>query len=295
MREILELSRWKEHLPYTVPLTVLGGIIATSTGNPLDYRLILVVIANILTMSYAFMLNDIEDAPDDARDSHKAKRNPISAGRLSSRDAYTVVRSLALMALVLYAFTNRLTFSLGIVTLLLSHLYSWRRVRLKAYPVTDILSHSLMLSGLLLLTGFTAYSREFKEIWALATAAILFSVYGQLYNQIRDFDVDTKAKLKNTTILVGKRRAHYLKDASVLLAVIALLTAIYFRTFPVWLLFPLAVSAPFIMAFKTNKDSSGTIAVDLGGKLQMQMLLVFNVVVLAWLAQVILSPLVSLF
>lgn len=295
MREILELSRWKEHLPYTVPLTILGAIIASSTRVGLDYRLVFVVMANILTMSYAFMLNDIEDAPDDARDAHKANRNPISAGRLSSHDAYTVVRSLAIIALVFYAFTNRLTFSLGILTLLLSHLYSWRRVRLKAHPVTDILSHSLMLSGLLLLTGFTAYSREFKEIWALAAAVILFSVYGQLYNQIRDFDVDTKAKLKNTTILVGKRRASYLKDASVLLAVIALLTSIYFRTFPVWLLFPVAFSAPFIVAFKTNKDSSGTVAVDLGGKLQMQMLLVFNVVVLAWLAQVILSPLVSLF
>lgn len=296
MKEILQLSRWKEHIPYTVPLTVLGAIIASSSGaTALNYKLLILIIANVLTMSYAFMLNDIEDAEDDARDSHKAKRNPITAGRIDKDDAYTLVRVIAIIALVLYSMTDRITFGLGIVTVLLSHLYSWRKVRLKAYPVTDILSHSLMLSGLLILTGFTAFSREFKEIWALAAAATLFSVYGQIYNQIRDYEVDAKAKLRNTTILVGKRKAEYIKNASILLAAVALLTAIYFRTFPVWLLLPVAVSAPFIFSAKGTKDSSGTIAIDLTGKLQVQMLLIFNVIVLSWLVQVILSPFVSLF
>lgn len=295
MKEILDLSRWREHLPFTIPLTVLGAVIAAANGAILDKTLLYVIVANVITVSYAFMINDIEDAEDDARDKKKAKRNPISAGRLDKDDAYTLVRVLAIIALCLYSLTDRVTFGLGLLTLLLSHLYSWRKVRLKAYPVTDIISHSLMLSGLLLFTGFTAFSSDFKEIWALAAAVTLFSVYGQLYNQIRDYEVDAKARLKNTTMLVGKRKAKYLQNASILLAVVALLTAIYFKTFPFWLIIPAAISAPFIFSVKTSKDSSGTVAIDLSGKMQVQMLLVFNIVVLAWLLQVILSPIIGIF
>lgn len=291
MRAIFELIRWKEHVPYSIPLTVIGAIIAASTGALLDHRLLFILIANVLSMSYAFMINDIEDAEDDARDSHKAKRNPICAGKISISASYNASRIIALLALAFYAFTNHVTLGLGIITLLLSHLYSWRKVRLKAYPVTDILSHSLMLSGLLIVSGFTTFSFALREIWALAAAATLFSVYGQIYNQIRDYDVDKKSKIKNTTIMVGIKRAHFLKNASVLMAVIALLAALYFETFPLWLIAPAALSAPFVFSLKTTKDSSGAIAVDLTGRLQMQMLLFFNIVVLVWLLAVSLQVL----
>lgn len=291
MKEILELSRWREHLPFTVPLTILGAIIAATNGAALDTRLLYILIANIATVSYAFMINDIEDAPDDKRDPKKAKRNPVSAGRLSTNAAYTVVRVLAIVAMVFYALTNKLTFGIGIITLLLSHTYSWRKIRLKAYPVTDIVSHSLMLSGLLLVTGFTSFSADFKHIWLLTAAAVLLSVYGQLYNQIRDFEVDTKAKLKNTTILVGKRRAEYLKNASILFSAIALLTTIYYHTFPLWLIVPIILSLPFLYLIKTKTDSSGAVAIDLSGEMQLQLLLLFNIIILVWLGQILLRGL----
>lgn len=289
MKEIWQLSRWKEHLPYTIPLTALGAIIAARNGVFLDQKLIFVVLGNIATVCYAFMINDIEDAEDDARDPYKAKRNPVSAGRISHYKARTATRILAAFALLMYTLTNTLTLGIGIIILALSHTYSWKKVRLKAYPVADVVSHSLMLSGLLLISGFTAYSTTFKHIWPLTAAATLFSVYGQLYNQLRDYEVDYKAKLKNTTILVGKKKAQYLKNATILLAVVALLTAIYFKTFPVWLLLPIAITAPLSLSLKTKTDSSGVIAIDLSGRLQTQLLLIFNIVVLSWLGQIFVS------
>lgn len=289
MRTVLQLTRWREHVPFTIPLTVLGAIVASSNGAILDSKLIYVVLGNLAVVSYAFMINDIEDAPDDARDSKKAKRNPISAGRIDRDDAYTLARVLAIISLMLFALTNKVTFGIGLSTLLLSHLYSWRKVRLKAYPVTDIVSHSLMLSGLLLLAGFSVYSTNFKSIWTLSTSAVLLSVYGQLYNQIRDFSVDAKAKLNNTTLLIGKKRARLLMNSSILLSVISLLTAIYFDTFPTWLLIPLFLSSPLVFSFKVKKDSSGTAAIDLTGKLQTQLLLIFNIIIFVWLAQIFVS------
>jgi len=292
MKSFRQLTRWREHLPFTVPLTVLGAIIASANGAVLDSKLIFVVLANMATVSYAFMVNDIEDAEDDAIDAKKAKRNPISAGRISRDQAYTVARALALVALFLFALTNKITFGVGLTTLLLSHLYSWRKVRLKAYPVTDIVSHSLMLSGLLLVSGFTAFSYEVKEIWILTAGVILFSIYGQLYNQLRDYMADAKAGLKNTTLLVGKKRAEWLKNISIVFGAVAFLTAIYYRTFPVWLIFPVLVAMPLVFSLKMKTDTSGIAAIDISGKIQLQVHLIVNIVILVWLAQVFISSLI---
>src|SRR3989344_3650588 len=119
MKSFRQLTRWREHLPFPVPLTVLGAIIASANGAVLDSKLIYVVLANVATVSYAFMINDIEDAEDDALDTKKAKRNPISAGRVGRDDAYTMARGLALVALSFFALTNKITFGVGLTTLLL--------------------------------------------------------------------------------------------------------------------------------------------------------------------------------
>src|SRR3989344_4145224 len=222
---IVELSRWKEHIPFVIPLTLMGSLVAMSGEPVADKKLLFILAANIVTVTYAFMLNDIEDAEDDARDKARKKRNPVASGKLSETEAYTIIRVMASLAIILFSLTNALTLSLGIMTLLLSHLYSWKRIRLKAYPVADIVSHSLMLSGLLVATGFTTYGGGFGQIWIIGAAATLFSVYGQLYNQLRDYELDKQAKLKNTTILLGVKRAKLLKNASILLSVIAAITA----------------------------------------------------------------------
>ena len=73
------------------------------TNQPLDLRLAAVIVANILAVAYAFMINDIEDAPDDARDPARAARNPIAMGEISQRLGWLVSAGVALLALALYA------------------------------------------------------------------------------------------------------------------------------------------------------------------------------------------------
>ena len=69
IRGLIQLTRWQEYVPFVVPLTLLGGLLAARpNGIDLDWRLVAVTLANILAVAYAFMINDIEDAPDDARD-----------------------------------------------------------------------------------------------------------------------------------------------------------------------------------------------------------------------------------
>src|SRR5688500_15567055 len=114
---------------------MLGALLAVqAAGSALDWRLIAVTAANILVVAFAFMINDIEDAPDDAREAQRAAKNPVTSGRVNMRVAYIACGVVALASLILFALGGTLVFATGAITLALSHLYSWRPVRLKAWP-----------------------------------------------------------------------------------------------------------------------------------------------------------------
>lgn len=285
---LIQLTRWKEYVPFVIPLTVIGALLAARPNDiHLDWRLIAVTLANILAVAYAFMINDIEDAPDDARDPARAARNPVTSGRVSVRMGYAACRLVAALTLALYALGGVWVFAIGVATLLLSHLYSWRPVRLKAWPVTDILSHSLMLSGLLLLAGYFVYHDAPGIVWFVAGAVTLVSVYGQLYNQLRDYDMDVAAGLYNTAIVLGEantRRAMYL---SIGLALTCLLAAIVQGAFPLWLALVVIASVPISMIFRNGGDmrGGGGVVVDASGAAQIQVIIMFNMIMAAWLVE----------
>jgi len=290
LQGLIRLTRWKEYIPFVVPLTVVGALLAAHTkGTELDWRLLAVTCANILAVAYAFMINDIEDAVDDARDPERAARNPVSSGQIGLRVGYAACRVVAALTLILYAVGGLSVLGIGGITLLLSHLYSWRRVRLKAWPITDIVSHSLMLSGLLLLAGYYTYHNEPGIVWFVAGGATLISVYGQLYNQLRDYETDKAAGLRNTAIILGEsntRRAMYL---AVALAAACILAAAIRDVFPLWLGLVLLFSAAISMMFKPQTDMRGGKAADTTGSLQIQGLMVANMTIAVWFAEVLFS------
>jgi 4-hydroxybenzoate polyprenyltransferase len=288
IRGLIRLTRWKEYVPFVIPLTVLGALLAARPNNILlDWRLLAVTAANILAVAYAFMINDIEDAPDDARDPERAARNPISMGEIGVRVGYAVCRMVAAATLILYAVGGVWALGIGVVTLLLSHLYSWRPVRLKAWPVTDIVSHSLMLSGLLLLAGYFTYHTQPGIVWLVAASATLVSVYGQLYNQLRDYEMDKAAGLKNTAIILGENNTRRMMYLSIGLAAVCMLAAIVQGLFPLWLGLVLLVSIPISMLFRPRTDMRGGTAADVSGGLQIQGLLVANLIIGVWLVEII--------
>lgn len=289
LQGLIQLTRWKEYVPFVVPLTLTGALMAARpNGILLDWRLLAVMLANILVVAYAFMINDIEDAPDDARDPARAARNPISTGRIPAKIGYSACRFVALVTLALYAFGGVGVLAIGIATLLLSHLYSWRPVRLKAWPVTDVLSHSLMLSGLLLLAGYFIYHDSPGIVWFVAAAVTLVSVYGQLYNQLRDYDMDKAAGLNNTAIILGEANTRRVMYLTIVMAAICLLTAIAQGVFPIWLGLVALVSVPVSMfVFRPKTDMRGGVAADASGAMQIQVLIAANIIIVVWLIEAI--------
>jgi len=290
VRGVIRLTRWREYVPFVIPLTVFGAILSAQAQSvSLDWRLALVLIANTLAVGYAFMINDIEDAPDDAREAARAARNPVASGELTPRQGWAASLTVAAFTLVLYGLAGVWPFIIGSLTLALSHFYSWKPIRLKAWPVTDILSHSLMLSGLLFLAGYFAYGSNPGLVWLVAVAATLISVYGQLYNQLRDYDMDVAAGLNNTAIIVGKRNARTLMYSSVAVSLAFMLYAIYVQVIPLWIVsVPLLVAPIFYFVRPPKTDARGSESADVSGNVQVQILVLANVTIAVWLVAIML-------
>jgi 4-hydroxybenzoate polyprenyltransferase len=278
---LVRLSRWREFVPFTVPLTVFAALLS---GKPLDWRLIAVTIANVLAVAYAFMINDIEDAPDDMLDPARAARNPIAMGELSTRSGWAVSGIIALLSLALYAVGGWWVLGIGVLTVLLSHFYSWKPVRLKAWPVADVTSHSLMLSGLLFLAGYFTYDVNPGWVWLIMLAFTLVSIYGQLYNQIRDFEMDKTAGLHNTAIIVGERITRLLMYLCIGLAIVFFLAAFALGVLPIWLPFlGVAIFVAVMLVYRPGKDMRGGAVADTSGQIQIQFLITSNAIVAVWL------------
>jgi len=281
---LIRLSRWREHVPFTIPLTIIGGLLAAEPqAVVVDWRLFAVLAANIAAMSFAFMLNNIEDAPDDALDRQKRLHNVISSGLLSRREGIILTAAVFVLSFLLYAAVGPMTLALGGATLALCYLYSARPFRFKARPISDVASHSLMLSGLLIAVGYFTYGTEPGEVWLVIGAAILFSAYGQFYNQVEDFEVDKEAGLKNTAVLLGKAPTSILSHLSLVVALLCMLAAIWQGLFPEWLGTILIIGAITTALFPWEFDMRGNLARD-GANVQRPGLIVANLLALVWLA-----------
>ena len=281
---IIRLSRWREHVPFTIPLTIFGGLLALEpAAQSVDWRLFAVLAANVLAMSFAFMLNNIEDAPDDALDPRKKRQNVVSNGQLSRREGIALTIATSVLALALYGASGAFALIIGGITLALCYLYSAHPFRLKARPLTDVVSHALMLSGLLVAVGYFTYGRDPREVWLVIAAASLFSAYGQFYNQVVDYEVDKEAGLKNTAVLLGRGLTSFLGHLSIAVALLCMLAAILQGLFPGWLGTVLVIGVITTVLFPWEFDMRGNLARD-GGNVQRPGLIIANLLALFWLA-----------
>ncbi len=284
---MLQLSRWREHVPFSLALTLLGiNLAAQQQPDPLaiNARFLSLLAANMLAVTFAFMLNDLADAPDDARDPARGVRNAVVSGAITVRTGWLVTTGVGALALALYVPLTQTAFVTGLVTLILGVLYSWRGVRLKAWPVVDVLSHALMLSSLLFLAAYCAYHESPGDVWLVALGVGLVSAYGQLYNQIRDFEADRAARLRNTACFVGRTHTQRLMYACLGLAAVCLVTSAISASWPRWLVPVAVVALPVgLLLAPHDTDMRGTQPADLSGRAQAGLMTAVNLVMVLWL------------
>ena len=287
----MRLTRWKEYVPFVIPATLAGVNLALArAGTAPDLRLLAALAANNLMVAYAFMINDIEDAPDDARDPARAARNPVTCGEISPGMAWLSSLAVAALALLLYALCGPLALIVGGFGLVLSHLYSWKPVRLKAWPALDVVSHALSISALLALAGYVVYHPDPGPAWLVIGAAFLGSAYGQLYNQLRDYDMDKAAGLHNTVVMAGPRVTQFLMYGAVGGAILCGALALLAGVIPLWLAAVGVVALPLVLVLLRPKvDMRGGEAADVSGRVQIQANVFLTLMSLIWLAGVALG------
>lgn len=230
---LVKLTRFNEYVYFVVITTLLG--VAAARGA-FGWRFVVALIANWLAVGFAFMINDIEDAPDDALSTQKINRNPVSAGMISPKTARLWTFMIGLASAVLFALLGVWAFVFGLLSLVLGYFYSYRGVRLKTMAYFDILSHCLMLAGLQFLTGYFTFSDTLNPNWFWPFLFVTsISVYGELYNEMRDLEGDTAANLQHTAIVLGNRATHVLMVVVMTIGIISgVVTLLLIDLIPLW-------------------------------------------------------------
>jgi len=242
----LRLTRFQEYLWFVIITTLLGAAAAHSTFG---WRLIGVLVANWLAVGFAFMINDVEDAPDDALNPAKVKRNPVSCGDLSARSGRMASFATAVVSAVLYAWLGLWPLVVGVTCLIIGYIYSWRCIRLKSIPVADLISHGLLLAGFQFLAAYFAFGTGPAWRWMFPlTFIVAISLYCQLFNELRDFEGDVQAGFTHTASLLGQRVAHVLMMTLLMIGVgSGAVTVFALGLIPIWVLVIAAVLATILL------------------------------------------------
>jgi 4-hydroxybenzoate polyprenyltransferase len=185
-------------------LVVLGLV---GSGLKLSFSLIFPAFASLLILLYTFIINDCEDAEDDAKDAKKVNRNPISAKFITYNEGLWIARITAAATVIISLFIASWQGVLVVASgLILGHFYSSKTLRFKALPLIDIISHGYFLAGVHMLIYYVIPGAIITTgSWFIFAGAYLFSSGGDLYNEYRDYDVDRATNLNNTSKYVGKR------------------------------------------------------------------------------------------
>jgi 4-hydroxybenzoate polyprenyltransferase len=262
LRGIWRLTRFDEYVSFVVVTTLLG---AAAGGGSLGWPLVGVLAANWLAVGFPFMINDVEDAPDDARDPAKARRNPISAGMLSARRARAWSFVVAGLALILYAALGPGPLVAGSACLLLGFLYSWRPVRLKAIPIIDLFSHAAMLAGLQFLAAYWTFAGAAASHWISPALMVLaFSLYGQLFNELRDLQGDLEAGVTHTASYLGPRATHWLMMVWLAIGIFAaIMTLVVEQLVPAWVLLLMFALAGLLLWRRLARTGRGPSTIKL--------------------------------
>jgi len=209
---LLRLTRFNEYAWFVIVSTILG---ITSAKGQFDWRFVVVLVANWLAVRFAFTVNLIENAPDDALSPDITHHNPISAGWISPKAARIWSVVAVLLALLLFALLGWFPLLLGSLTLALGYFYSAKSVRLISKAFLNIITQSLMLAGLQFLTGYFSYQTHLTRQWfwpflfVIAIAIYASLTYGNYliksssHSTANDLDGKTSHALILVVLLAG--------------------------------------------------------------------------------------------
>jgi len=196
----------------------LWALLIASNGSPSVGVTIVFVLGVVLMRSAGCVINDYADRKIDKHISRTQDR-PITAGRVSEREALTLFVGLCLAAFLLVLFMNLLTIRLSVVAAVLAAIYPF----MKRYTYLPQVFLGLAF-GWAVPMVFAAQTGELPPIsWLLLTGTVLWATaYDTMYAMVDRAD-DLKVGVKSTAILFGEADRLIIGIIQVLLMLVLLL------------------------------------------------------------------------
>lgn len=254
MKNFYRLSRLTHYLWLILFLTI-SLIWLISPQNLFSSKTIIVLLADIFLTGFGFSFNDIEDAEDDYYILEKRKRNPISSGNLTKKQGYVFSFLLLLTGLSLLLLINYLVFFIGVILAFVEFFYSWKNVRLKSIPVVDLVSHAIGFGFIQFLITYLIFRPLDLLVIPFLLIIISFSLIGDICQELKDFNVDKKTKIKNTIQKMGKSKIKKLLITTTLIIIVGSIAVIFTFQSIYSIIFLISLNIVIITFVKRNLSS----------------------------------------
>jgi 4-hydroxybenzoate polyprenyltransferase len=242
LKGLAKLTRFSDYGYYVIVPTLLG--IAAAKGM-FSWQLLLVLMANWMAVGFAYMVDDIEDAPDDALSVTRVNRNPISSGLIAPKTARIAMLTMGVSAAVVFAVLGIWPFIFGMISLTFGYLYSVKYVQLKSITYFDIVIRSLLLSGLPFLCGYFSFTSRLNRVWYWPFVFLVaIHIYLQLKRDVNDLSSASRTKKSRTVRHLGERSVTSLMIAMAILgAFTGIVTFFLTDVVPSWVVLLMAILA----------------------------------------------------
>ena len=146
----------------------------------------------------------------------------------------------------------------------------------------DLISHGMLLAGLQLLCAYFVFAPNGGGDWiAPFVFVVSISLYGELFNEVRDLEGDLKAGVTHTAAIIGERAAHVMMYALLGGAGVSFVYSIVAGLIPPWVLGVLIALGVVVLVRPALKVKRGS-AMDLTGPLHVPAQIVGALTMIVW-------------
>lgn len=217
-------------------------IVAFLVHDAIHPSTLLLSAAIAVTYWLGYTVNDYCDAPFDSQDEFKARRNffvnhPISMGKALA--GFLAIGCVPLFSFAHFGLRGVLIFAISVLVM---WAYSAPPLRLKSRPGLDLVAHALFVQTFPYFICLVLIDAVWTPLdYVLLAVNFLASLSGQLAQQVRDFDVDSRIDVNFATTVGQEASATGLRvvtSALVTLVVLSLVNGtIPFYLAPIALMF----------------------------------------------------------
>jgi len=186
-------------------IALLGVLLGGDAEVP-QYTLAMlcVVTSTFFLSAFAFTFNDLQDVEYDRQASSKSGR-PLVQGSLSIGSAKFICVLMAAIGITLLVIgSSWQALAIGISTIPVSILYSWRRFPLKTTPVLSTLTHLVFGAQIFTLGAWSVSNPDPMTPVIGAYFGLVFAA-GHLHHEVLDVEADRNAGVRTHAVRFGAR------------------------------------------------------------------------------------------